>query len=66
MGPALLKPGAAGRRRGGTGDDGVGFGELLVAAIIAAFGDGFARDVELLSRFRLEGQRGLEFAQDCW
>lgn len=62
----MLKPGAAGRRRGGSGDDGLEFGEFLVAVMIAAFGDEFARDVELLPRLRLECQRGLEFVQDRW
>ncbi len=36
------------------GDDGVEFGELLVAAVIAAFGDEHARRVELFARFLYE------------
>jgi hypothetical protein len=41
------------------GDDGVELGQLLVATMVAAFGDELARDVELLPRLFVErGRRG--------
>jgi hypothetical protein len=41
------------------GDDGVKLGELLIAAVVAAFGDELAPNVELLQRLSLEpGRRG--------
>jgi hypothetical protein len=41
------------------GDDGVELGQLLVATMVAAFGDELARDLELLPRFLSErGRRG--------
>ena len=36
------------------GDDRVELGQLLVATMVAAFGDELARDVELFARFFLE------------
>ena len=50
------------------GDDFVKFGEFLVAAMVAAFEDELARDVELLPRLFLERPRsvGLEQTGDRW
>jgi hypothetical protein len=42
----------------------VEFVELLIAAMIATFGDELARDVELLPRFLCERRRSVRIRQD--
>ena len=64
MAAPRLRREAAGRRTAAAGDDLVELGELLVAAMVTAFGDELARDVELLPRLFPKRRLSVGIRQD--